>query len=97
LVGAAPYLSGTINKKGDLWHKTTFSLGILAGHPDTPNRVWLKKWGQITDRVVFTPFFRFERPLLARYPWIVGMAQFYYVPEAGFVSSLLIGADVKLW
>ncbi|GEM_PF-5940983 len=97
LLGAAPYLSGTINNKGDFWDKATFSFGVLAGHPDTPNKVWLKKWGKITDRIVFTPFLRLERPLIAKYPWIIGMAQFYYVPGAGLVSSLLIGADVRLW
>ena len=97
LLGAAPYLSGTINNEETFWNKATFSLGVLASHPDTPNKVWLESWGKLTDRVVFTPFFRLERPLFVKYPWIVGMVQFYYVPDAGFVSSLLIGGDLKLW
>jgi hypothetical protein len=97
LIGLAPHISWTLNKDGHFWDKTTFIGGIHFGHPDTPNDMWYKKWGRITDRVTINPFVRFTRPIIAKYLWILGTVQMELIPYFGFNSSLFIEAKFSLF
>lgn len=96
LLGFSSNIGWILENEKSLWHRTYFLTGIFFGHPNTPNKVWTKSMGKITDRIVFSPYIRFQRPLFKRLSFIVGMVQFVYVPEVGFVSSLLIGFNSKL-
>ena len=97
LIGLAPLISWTLNKEGHFWDKTVFIGGIHLGHPDTPNDVWYKEGGRITDIVTLNPFVRFTRPINVSYPWVVGTVQIAFIPYFGFHSSLLLEASFHLF
>lgn len=105
LIGYATSLSWTLLNQASLWNYTTFSGGVFWAFPALPldNSGGLLPISvdsteeSVKHKVVPAPFVRFRRPLFKKYPWIVGMAQFGYVPEAGLISSLLVGLHFKSW
>ena len=96
-MGFSTYISYTLNADNHFWDKTSFDVGIFAGHPNTPNNYWLSDWGRITDRIVVCPFIRAERPLFVKYPWITGIVQMVYIHGAGIHTSFLFGCNLKIF